>query len=209
MRGAVSGTQGTGLDGGTDTAAVDPIIRARIREAQSAIRRSLDRAEAILRGAGLELSIVTGSAVLADFDLGDGIRRRAVSASVLVPSESVDTAIRAFRKAGFSIGQPIDELDIIRASRGRRVLYSLIEPDRDPPVPSLRLPTAHPGSDEGRRQRASFMRAMMGKQVAATLSIVRRGTDGEQVAAGEEGQEFVDSDEFRIVPYFPEETTES
>ena len=113
--------------------------------------------------------------------------------------------MRAFRRAGFSIGQPVDELDIIRASRGRRVLYSLIEPDRDPPVASLRLPTAHPGSEEGRRQRANFMRAMMGKQVAATLSIVRRGTDGGDGTEAEFGQEFVESDEFRIVPYFPEE----
>ena len=196
-------------DPATAASAVDPIIRARIREAQEAIRRSLDRAAAILKSVELELAIVTGSAVLADFDLGDGIRRRAVSASVLVPSDSVDAAIRAFRKAGYSIGQPIDELDIIRASRGRRVLYSLIEPDRDPPVASLRLPTAHPGSEEGRRQRANFMRAMMGKQVAATLSIVRRGTDSDDVSAEQSGQEFVESDEFRIVPYFPEETSGS
>lgn len=196
-------------DAATAASAVDPIIRARIREAQEAIRRSLDRAAAIVKSVELELAIVTGSAVLADFDLGDGIRRRAVSASVLVPSDSVDAAIRAFRKAGYSIGQPIDELDIIRASRGRRVLYSLIEPDRDPPVASLRLPTAHPGSEEGRRQRANFMRAMMGKQVAATLSIVRRGTDSDDGTAGQSGQEFVESDEFRIVPYFPEETSGS
>lgn len=189
-----------------ESGAADPIIRARIREAQSAIRRSLDRADAILKAVDVELAIVTGSAVLADFDLGDGIRRRAVSASVLVPADSVDTAVRAFRRAGFSIGQPVDELDIIRASRGRRVLYSLIEPDRDPPVASLRLPTAHPGSEEGRRQRSNFMRAMMGKQVAATLSIVRRGTDGGDGTAAEFGQEFVESDEFRIVPYYPEET---
>ncbi len=205
MWGAVSETKHAGADSG----AVDPIIRARIREAQDAIRRSLDRATAILNDVDLDLAIVTGSAVLADFDLGDGIRRRAVSASVLVPSDSVDAAIRAFRKAGYSIGQPIDELDIIRASRGRRVLYSLIEPDRDPPVASLRLPTAHPGSEEGRRQRANFMRAMMGKQVAATLSIVRRGTDSDDVSAEQSGQEFVESDEFRIVPYFPEETSGS
>lgn len=205
MWGAVSETKHAGADSG----AVDPIIRARIREAQDAIRRSLDRAMAILNDVDLDLAIVTGSAVLADFDLGDGIRRRAVSASVLIPSDSVDAAIRAFRKAGYSIGQPIDELDIIRASRGRRVLYSLIEPDRDPPVASLRLPTAHPGSDEGRRQRANFMRAMMGKQVAATLSIVRRGADREDASADQSGQEFVESDEFRIVPYFPEETRDS
>lgn len=205
MWGAVSETKHAGADSG----AVDPIIRARIREAQDAIRRSLDRATAILNDVDLDLAIVTGSAVLADFDLGDGIRRRAVSASVLIPSDSVDAAIRAFRKAGYSIGQPIDELDIIRASRGRRVLYSLIEPDRDPPVASLRLPTAHPGSDEGRRQRANFMRAMMGKQVAATLSIVRRGADREDASADQSGQEFVESDEFRIVPYFPEETRDS
>jgi len=205
MWGAVSETKHAGADSG----AVDPIIRARIREAQDAIRRSLDRATAILNDVDLDLAIVTGSAVLADFDLGDGIRRRAVSASVLIPSDSVDAAIRAFRKAGYSIGQPIDELDIIRASRGRRVLYSLIEPDRDPPVASLRLPTAHPGSDEGRRQRANFMRAMMGKQVAATLSIVRRGADREDASADQSGQEFVESDEFRIVPYFPEETHDS
>lgn len=205
MWGAVSETKHAGADSG----AVDPIIRARIREAQDAIRRSLDRATAILNDVDLDLAIVTGSAVLADFDLGDGIRRRAVSASVLIPSDSVDAAIRAFRKAGYSIGQPIDELDIIRASRGRRVLYSLIEPDRDPPVASLRLPTAHPGSDEGRRQRANFMRAMMGKQVAATLSIVRRGADREDASADQSGQEFVESDEFRIVPYFPEETSGS
>lgn len=205
MWGAVSETKHAGADSG----AVDPIIRARIREAQDAIRRSLDRATAILNDVDLDLAIVTGSAVLADFDLGDGIRRRAVSASVLIPSDSVDAAIRAFRKAGYSIGQPIDELDIIRASRGRRVLYSLIEPDRDPPVASLRLPTAHPGSDEGRRQRANFMRAMMGKQVAATLSIVRRGADREDASADQSGQEFVESDEFRIVPYFPEATRDS
>lgn len=176
--------------------AADPIILARIREAQDAIRRSLDRAEGVLRAVDLPLSIVTGSAVLADFDLGDGIRRRAVSASVLVPFDRVDAAVRAFRRAGFDLGQPIDELAIIRAARGRRVLYSLIEPDRDPPVPSLRLPRAHPGSAEGKRERANFMRAIMGKQIAATLSVVRRGVDG--------GQEFADSDEFRIVPYRPE-----
>ena len=53
------------------------------------------------------------------------------------------------------------------------------------------------------------MRAMMGKQVAATLSIVRRGTDSDDVSAEQSGQEFVESDEFRIVPYFPEETSGS
>ena len=174
----------------------DPVIVARVREAQAAIRRSLDAAEAILHAVELPLFIVTGSAVLADFDLGDGVRRRAVSASILVPFGSVDAAVRAFRRAGFVLGQPIDELEIIRGARGRRVLYSLIEPEREPPVESLRLPTAHPGTPEGRRQRGAFMRALMGKQVAATLSIVRRGFDGEQ--------EIAESDEYRIVPYAAE-----
>jgi len=173
--------------------AADPLILARVREAQAAIRRSLHSAEEILGKSELPLLIVTGSAVLADFDLGDGVRRRAVSASILVDFESVDRAIRAFRAAGFSLGQPIDELEIIRGARGRRVLYSLIEPDRDPPVESLRLPTAHPGSEEGRRQRGAFMRAIMGKQVAATVSRIRRAMD--------EDQEVAESDEFRIVPY--------
>lgn len=175
------------------TQQADPIILARVREAQAAIRRALDRAESIMGEAGLPLYIVTGSAVLADFDLGDGVRRRAVSASVLVPFGSVEDAVRAFRRRGFSIGQPVDELAIIRGARGRRVLYSLIEPEREPPVASLRLPTAHPGTDEGRRQRAAFTRALIGKQIAATLSIVRNGFDGDI--------EFAESDEFRIVPY--------
>jgi len=174
----------------------DPLILARVREAQSAIRRSLDAAESILRDEAIALQLVTGSAVLADFDLGDGVRRRAVSASILVRFDAVDRTIRAFRRAGFSLGQPVDELEIIRGARGRRVLYSLIEPDREPPVESLRLPTAHPGSPEGRRQRAAFMRAIMGKQVVATLSRVRRGLD--------EDQEIAESDEFRIVPYSPD-----
>jgi hypothetical protein len=177
--------------------AADPIILARIREAQTAIRRSLDVAEGVLGSQSLPLYIVTGSAVLADFDLGDGIRRRAVSASILVPFSRVEDVVRAFRRAGFSVGQPIDEQAIIRASSGRRVLYSLIEPEREPPVESLRLPTAHPGSAEGRRQRANFMRAIAGKQVAATLSILRRGFDG----GDPNGQEIAESDEFRIVPY--------
>jgi len=183
------------------TQQADPIILARVREAQAAIRRALDRAESIMGEAGLPLYIVTGSAVLADFDLGDGVRRRAVSASVLVPFGSVEDAVRAFRRAGFSLGQPFDELEIIRGARGRRVLYSLIEPDREPPVESLRLPTAHPGSEEGRRQRGAFMRAIMGKQIAATVSRIRRATDGE--VSGEDGgdQEVAESDEFRIVPY--------
>jgi hypothetical protein len=177
----------------------DPVILARIREAQGAIRRSLDAATAILATESIPLSIVTGSAILADFDLGDGVRRRAVSASILVPFADVERAVRAFRRADFNLGQPIDELEIIRASGGRRVLYSLIEPDTDPPVASLRLPTAHPGSEEGRRQRGAFMRAIMGKQVAATLSIVRRGEDDD-----DNGQSFAESEEFRIVPYAPE-----
>ena len=94
----------------------DPLILARVREAQSAIRRSLDAAESILRDESIPLQLVTGSAVLADFDLGDGIRRRAVSASILVAFGSVDQAIRAFRRAGFNLGQPIDELEIIRGA---------------------------------------------------------------------------------------------
>lgn len=177
--------------------AADPLILARVREAQAAIRRSLDAAEKVLADADLPLLIVTGSAVLADFDLGDGIRRRAVSASILVQFDAVDQAVRAFRRAGFSLGQPIDELEIIRGARGRRVLYSLIEPDREPPVESLRLPTAHPGSEEGKRQRGAFMRAIMGKQIAATVSRIRRETG--DTAAGD--QEVAESDEFRIVPY--------
>jgi len=185
--------------------AADPLILARVREAQAAIRRSLDAAESVLAQAELPLLIVTGSAVLADFDLGDGVRRRAVSASILVHFDAVDSAIRAFRRAGFSLGQPIDELEIIRGARGRRVLYSLIEPDREPPVPSMRLPTAHPGSEEGRRQRAAFMRAIMGKQIVATLSRVRRGVGVgqgvDQQDGQEDGLEVAESDEFRIVPY--------
>ena len=51
--------------------AVDPVILARVREAQAAIRRSLSVAEELLRDEGLPLSIVAGSAVLADFDLGE------------------------------------------------------------------------------------------------------------------------------------------
>lgn len=183
----------------------DPVILARVREAQAAIRRALTRAESVVSEVGLPLFIVTGSAVLADFDLGDGVRRRAVSASILVPFDSVDAVVRAFRRRGFGHGPPIHELDIIRSARGRRVLYSLIEPEREPPVASLRLPTAHPGSEEGRRQRAAFTRALMGKQIAATLSIVRHGYEG--VGAGgnaseaDDGVEFAESDEFRIVPY--------
>ena len=41
------------------------------------------------------------------------------------------------------------------------------------------------------------MRAIAGKQVAATLSILRRGFDG----GDPNGQEIAESDEFRIVPY--------
>jgi len=81
------------------------------------------------------------------------------------------------------------------------VLYSLIEPDREPPVPSMRLPTAHPGSEEGRRQRAAFMRAIMGKQIVATLSRVRRAVDRGEDGGQDSGQEVAESDEFRIVPY--------
>jgi hypothetical protein len=191
------------------TGAADPIILARVREAQAAIRRSLSVAEELLRDEGLPLSIVAGSAVLADFDLGDGIRRRAVSASILVPEAAVDRVIRAFRRGGFSLGQPIDELEIIRGSSGRRVLYSLIEPDHNAPVASLRLPTAHPGSDEGKRQRAAFMRAIMGKRVAATLSRVRRGIERTDnvIHRGHEVEfevEVAESDEFRVVPYAAE-----
>jgi hypothetical protein len=185
--------------------AVDPVILARVREAQSAIRRSLSVAEELLRDEGLPLSIVAGSAVLADFDLGDGVRRRAVSASILVPYPVVDRVIRRFRRGGFSLGQPIDELEIIRGASGRRVLYSLIEPDHDAPVASLRLPTAHPGSEEGRRQRTAFMRAIMGKQVVATLSRVRRAIEQPDGANGRGYEvEVAESDEFRVVPYADE-----
>jgi hypothetical protein len=185
--------------------AVDPVILARVREAQAAIRRSLSVAEELLRDEGLPLSIVAGSAVLADFDLGDGVRRRAVSASILVPYPTVDRVIRRFRRGGFSLGQPVDELEIMRGASGRRVLYSLIEPDHDAPVASLRLPTAHPGSEEGRRQRAAFMRAIMGKQVVATLSRVRRAIEPPDCANGRSYEvEVAESDEFRVVPYADE-----
>jgi hypothetical protein len=195
MRSVVSAAHDpvAGETAAAEPVAIDPVILARVREAQSAIRRSLGVAERVLGSEGLPLSIVVGSAVLADFDLGDGVRRRAVSASVLVPFAAVDRAVRAFRRAGFNLGQPIDELEIIRGASGRRVLYSLIEPDREAPVASLRLPTAHPGSDEGRRQRTAFMQAIMAKQIAATLSRIVRGHDGDM--------DFADSDEFRVVPY--------
>ncbi|MFM1804744.1 MAG: hypothetical protein RL136_1623 [Planctomycetota bacterium] len=202
---SLSARSDAALGGAGDTVAevaLDPLVLARIREAQDAIHRSLAVARAVLTDCSLPLHLVTGSAVLADFDLGDGIRRRAVSASLLIPRHAIDGAVRQFRRAGFNLGQPIDELEIIRRARGRRVLYSLIEPDDDSPVSSLRLPTAHPGSAEGRRQRAAFMTAIMGKQIAATLSRVRRGWDGDPNTVG--GCEFADSDEFRLVPYHPE-----
>ena len=46
---------------------------------------------------------------------------------------------------------------------------------------------------EGRRQRTAFMQAIMAKQIAATLSRIVRGHDGDM--------DFADSDEFRVVPY--------
>ena len=82
MRSVVSAAHDpvAGETAAAEPVAIDPVILARVREAQSAIRRSLGVAERVLGSEGLPLSIVAGSAVLADFDLGDGVRRRAVSA---------------------------------------------------------------------------------------------------------------------------------
>lgn len=176
-------------------AALPETLAAEIRESQTIIRGALGVAHAALGGRGIRLELLAGSAILADIDLGDGMRRRAVSASLLVPFAQVDDAVRAFRAAGFDLGEPILDSEIIRAAGRRRVIYSLIEPDHEPSVASLRLPTAHPASEEAFAQRSALVRATVARQVAAVLSRVRRRRS--------EYEDVSESEEFRIVPYEP------
>ncbi|MFM7053081.1 MAG: hypothetical protein ACKOYN_13270 [Planctomycetota bacterium] len=171
----------------------DPIVMARNREARAAIGRALGVARDALAAAELPLRVMTGSAILADIELADGVRRRAVRASLLVPFGRVDAAVRAFRGQGFGLGIDTDDAEIIRATGRQRLLYALVESDHDLPVPSLRLPTAHPASDEGRRQRIAFVRATLSHEVAAVVSRIRRIRSDTDDAS--------ESEEFRIVPF--------
>jgi hypothetical protein len=174
---------------------LDPIVHARGIETQRLIRAALDEASRVLAGIGLPLHLVSGSAILADLDLGDGMRRRAVSAALLVPEEDCARAVRAFRAAGYDLGQPIDDSEILRASGRRRVVYALIENKTESPVRSLRHPTAHPGSEEGRRQRLEFFRATMNIEFVAVLSRVWRTRN--------ESEDISESIELKIAPYLP------
>lgn len=175
--------------------ALPEALAAEIRESQSIIRAALADAASALAVRGIALELLAGSAILADIDLGDGMRRRAVSASILVPFAKVDEAVRAFRAAGFDLGQPVEESEIIRAAGRRRVIYSLIEPEGEPAVASLRLPRAHPASAEAFVERTALVRATITRQIAATLSRVRRRRS--------EYEDVSESEEFRIVPYEP------
>lgn len=183
-----------------DDTPLDPIVHARGIETQRLIRAALDEASRILATVGLPLSLVSGSAILADLDLGDGVRRRAISASLLVPEPDVARAIRALRAAGYDLDQPIDDAAILRASGRRRVVYALIEQRSESPVRSLRYPTAHPGTEEGRRQRLEFFRATMNVEFAAVLSRVwRTRTECEDIS---------ESIELKLAPYLPSEAEE-
>ncbi|MFZ9880548.1 MAG: hypothetical protein ACO3QC_04015 [Phycisphaerales bacterium] len=173
----------------------DPIVMARNREARDAITRALAVARDVLSGADVPLRVMTGSAMLADIELAGGVRRRAVRASLLVPFGRVDVAVRAFRVHGFDLGVDSDDAAMVRASGRQRMLYALVESDADLPVASLRLPTAHPASEEGLRQRISFVRATLAHEVAAVVSRLRRIRSDTEDAS--------ESEEFRLVPYQP------
>lgn len=180
-------------EGGTQP--LDPVVHARGLETQRLIRAALDEAARILSAESLPMHLVSGSAILADLDLGDGMRRRAISAALLVAQDDLPRLMRAFRRAGYDLGDPVDEAAIIRASGRKRVLYALVEGPDDSPVASLRRPTAHPGSDEGRRQREAFFRATLSLEFAATLSRVWRTRS--------EIEDVSESIEFKLVPYLP------
>ncbi len=156
------------------------------------VRELYLEAKSILASGGIAARVVDGSALAAEVEFGeDGSRRAIVRMSLFVPRNSLAAAERTLRDAGFGDATRTDDLLVIRLAleRGRRVVHTLFD-DELPPragtgsIADLPPPRHHPGSEEGRRERARRL-SLWRLEVAARLHRIRHAVDPDGLASSE------------------------
>lgn len=160
--------------------------------AAARVRELYLEAKAILAAGGILARVVDGSALAAEVEFGDdGSRRAIVRMSLFVPADATGTAERVLRTAGFTDETRSDDLLVIRLAleRGRRVVHTLFD-DELPPQAGVRSlsdlppPPHHPGSEEGRRERARRL-SLWRLETAARLARTRHAVEADGLPSSE------------------------
>jgi len=156
------------------------------------VRSLYEETRSILAAAGVAARVVDGSALAAEVEFReDGSRRAIVRMSLFVAEASVAAAVRALDRAGFGPAERTDDLAVIRYAleRGRRVVHTLFDDELPPTAGERSLadlppPRTHPGSEEGRRERARRL-SLWRLEPAARRMRIRHGTDADGVGSSE------------------------
>lgn len=146
-------------------------------EAASRIERTLAEVLAALARAGIDASLVEGSALSAELSSSDELFRRFASrASLAVPPVQVDRAERALVEAGWRRADPQGDLHLLRtaARHGRHLVFAMLDEDSGAPE-GASLHFTHPEAVRQRHERLSRWRT------SVVLTLARHHTHEDEV----------------------------
>lgn len=129
-------------------------------EAASRIERTLAEVLAALARAGIDASLVEGSALSAELSSSDELVRRFASRACLAVTPSqVERAELALAEAGWRRSDPQGDLHLLRtaARHGRHLVFALLDEDSDAPDRTA-LHFTHPEAVRRRHERLSRWR---------------------------------------------------
>lgn len=129
-------------------------------EAASRIERTLDEVLTALARAGIDASLVEGSALSAELSSSEELVRRFASrASLSVPPAQVERAELALAETGWRRSDPQGDLHLLRtaARHGRHLVFALLDDDADAPDRTS-LHFTHPEAVRRRHERLSRWR---------------------------------------------------
>lgn len=130
-------------------------------EAAGRIGRVIAEVLGVLGQAGVEATLVEGSALSAELSASDDLVRRFASrASVAVAPDCLERAEQALVKAGWQRAAPQGDLHLLLAAarHGRHLVFALLDEDADGQAPRTALHPAHPEAVRRRHERLSRWR---------------------------------------------------
>lgn len=147
----------------------ESVIWTAATEAAGRVGRVVTEVLSVLAQAGVQATLVEGSALSAELSSSDDLVRRFASrASIAVPADRLDHAERALVQAGWQRSAPQGDLHLLRAAvrHGRHLVFALLDEDADGGTQVAALHPAHPEAARRRHERLSRWRT----SVRMTLS---------------------------------------
>lgn len=144
----------------TQPSVQESVLWTAATEAAHRIERTLADVRGVLSRAGIDATLVEGSALSAELSSSDELMRRFASrASLAIPSSEVDRAERTLSEAGWRRASAQGDLHLLRtASRhGRHLVFALLDEESGGPAERTLHP-AHPDAARRRHERLSRWR---------------------------------------------------